>query len=203
MKNLLLEASDIGDRSLTRAGAAVVALRLVVPLSILRWPLSAGLASAALDAADVVLVDWIAGRLRIRGGFGPRYAQIDKWLDSYYLGIEAIQSRTWPERRERRIASALAVHRFVGVAAFEAVGDRRLLFAFPNLFENFYWYVLANRLVRPGRTLRGRGEAAKLLALLLIPKLVQEWVLHVAEIHPWELTKGWARSARRSGRADR
>ena len=57
MKNLLLEASDIGDRSLTRAGAAVVALRLVVPLSILRWPLSAGLASAALDAADVVLVD--------------------------------------------------------------------------------------------------------------------------------------------------
>jgi len=187
--------------ALTPAGATVVVLRLVVPLSIFRWPLLGGIASAALDAADVALVDLIAGRLRVRGGFGPRYAQIDKWLDSYYLGIEAVQSQSWPERRERRIALALALHRFIGVAAFEVTGNRRLLLVFPNLFENFYWYVLANRIFRPGRTLRGPGETAKVLGLLLLPKLVQEWVLHVAEIHPWQLAKAWAGWAGRSRRA--
>ena len=178
---------------LTRAGAAVVAVRLAVPLSILRWPLPGAAAAAVLDAADVVLVDVIARRLNLPVGFGPRYPQIDKWLDSYYLGIEAFQSRSWPEVRERRVAAALAVHRFVGVFAFEMTGNRRLLLAFPNLFENFYWYVLANRLLRPGRVLRGFGDTSKLLAVLLVPKLVQEWVLHVAEIHPWQLIEGWSR----------
>jgi len=187
--------------ALTPAGATVVALRLVVPLSIFRWPLVGGIASASLDAADVALVDVIAARLRIRGGFGPRYAQIDKWLDSYYLGIEAMQSRSWPERLERRIALALAVHRFIGVAAFEVTGNRRLLLLFPNLFENFYWYVLANRIARPGRTLHGPGETARVLGLLLLPKLVQEWVLHAAEIHPWQLAKRWAGGQARSREA--
>jgi len=178
---------------LTRAGAVVVAVRLAVPLSILRWPLPGAAAAAVLDAADVVLVDVIARRLNLPVGFGPRYPQIDKWLDSYYLGIETIQSRSWPEVRERRVAAALAIHRFVGVFAFEMTGNRRLLLAFPNLFENFYWYVLANRLLRPGRVLRGFGDTSKLLAVLLVPKLVQEWVLHVAEIHPWQLIEGWSR----------
>lgn len=37
------------------AALIVIALRLVVPLTILRWPLAGGLASMVLDAVDVIL----------------------------------------------------------------------------------------------------------------------------------------------------
>ncbi len=42
------------------AAIIVIALRLAVPLTILRWPLSGGLLSLVVDALDVVLVDAIA-----------------------------------------------------------------------------------------------------------------------------------------------
>ncbi len=174
---------------LTRAGAILIGMRLIVPVTILRWPLPGAIASAALDASDVILVDVIAKALRTRAEFGPGYVRLDKWLDSYYLAVEAMESRGWPEVLERRIGLALAVHRVAGVAAFEATGDRRLLMAFPNLFENFYWYVLIRRRRAPGHALRGIGEAARALAVLLVPKLAQEWLLHVAGIRPWQLAK--------------
>jgi hypothetical protein len=188
----------------TRAGAIVIGLRLIVPITILRWPLNGAIVSAILDAVDVVLVDLIARFVRTPAGFGARYAQIDKWLDAHYLAVEAVESRRWPETLERRIALALVAHRLVGVAAFEVTGNRRLLIAFPNLFENFYWYVLVRRLLRPGRPLKGPGEAARVLTLLLIPKLAQEWILHVAELHPWQLIRsaiGRLRAGTQSGPA--
>jgi len=49
----------------------VIAIRLVVPLTILRWPLAGGLLSLVVDAIDVVLVDAIAGILGQPGEFGP------------------------------------------------------------------------------------------------------------------------------------
>ena len=173
----------------TRAGLVVIGLRLIIPITILRWPLPGAMASAALDAADVMLVDFVAKALGTPPEFGPRYVRIDKWLDSYYLAIEAMESRRWREVVERRISLALITHRLIGIAAFDATGDRRLLMAFPNLFENFYWYVLIRRLLAPGRALSGIGEAAPVLAVLLVPKLAQEWLLHVAGFHPWQLTK--------------
>ncbi|MGH7535778.1 MAG: hypothetical protein ACREMG_09345, partial [Gemmatimonadales bacterium] len=68
------------------AATIVIVLRLVLPLTILRWPLAGGVLALVLDALDVVLVDAIAGALGEPGEFGPFYAQIDKWLDTYYLG---------------------------------------------------------------------------------------------------------------------
>ncbi len=178
---------------LTRAGAAVVAVRLAVPLSIVRWPLPGAAFAAVLDAADVVLVDVIARRLKVPVGFGPRYPQIDKWLDSYYLGIETIQSRSWPEVRERRVAAALAIHRFVGVFAFEMTGDRRLLLAFAEPVRELL-------LVRTGEPPTPAGQGAPWIrGHLEAPggasraEAGAEWVLHVAEIHPWQLIEGWSR----------
>ncbi len=188
----------------TRAGVVVIGMRLIVPVTILRWPLPGAAASAALDAADVILVDLIAKPMRTRPEFGPGYTRIDKWLDSYYLAIEAVESRRWPEALERRISLALVAHRLVGVATFEATGNRWLLMAFPNLFENFYWYVLVRRRWAPGHALNGIGEAARVLALLLVPKLAQEWLLHVAGVHPWQLIKAaigrWLSGRRQAAR---
>jgi hypothetical protein len=64
-----------------------------------------------------------------------------------------------------------------------------MLFIFPNLFENWWlWCALTiGYLPRyEPRTLR-----ASLIALLvlLVPKMGQEYMLHFAEVQPWDWTK--------------
>ena len=83
----------------------VIALRLFVPLTILRWPLAGALASMVLDGADVILVDAFASLLGQPGEFGPVYAQIDKVLDLWYLSLELVVVRRWTETLVRRAAT--------------------------------------------------------------------------------------------------
>lgn len=164
----------------------VIALRLIVPLAILRWPLGGGLLAMVVDALDVVLVDAIAGALGEPPEFGPFYAQIDKWLDLYYLGLELVVVRRWPERLPRRAATGLFAWRLLGVVAFEISAYRPLLVVFPNLYENLYLYVLVVRRWFPRLMPRTVAQTLLVLAALLIPKLLQEWVLHWEELHPWQ-----------------
>jgi hypothetical protein len=132
------------------------------------------------------MVDAIARALGQPGEFGPFYAQIDKWLDTYYLAIEAIVVRRWPETLLRRTAWALFGWRLIGVVLFEMTAVRPLLVVFPNLFENFYLYVLVVRRWFP-RLLPARPvTVALVLVVLLIPKEFQEYVLHWEELHPWQ-----------------
>jgi hypothetical protein len=169
----------------------VIALRLVVPLSIFRWPLAGGLLSMLVDAIDVILVDAIARALAVPGEFGPTYAQIDKWLDIYYLSFEAvIIARRWSEALLRRTGLALFGWRLLGVLLFEATAIRPLLVVFPNLFENFYLYILIVRRIAPRLVPRTPAQLLVVLVLLYIPKAVQEWILHFEELHPWQ----WLRS---------
>ncbi|MEW5991920.1 MAG: hypothetical protein AB1736_11330 [Chloroflexota bacterium] len=168
------------------AALIVIALRLVLPLSILRWPLAGGMLALVIDALDVVIVDAIATVLGESREFGPFYAQIDKWLDLYYLGLELVVVRRWPERLPRRAATALFGWRLVGVIAFEITAYRPLLVLFPNLYENLYIYVLVVRRWFPRLMPRTVVQTLLVLAVLLLPKLVQEWVLHWEELHPWQ-----------------
>ncbi len=164
----------------------VVAIRLLVPLSIFRWPLAGALASMAVDALDVVLVDSFARALGEPGEFGAMYAQLDKVLDTYYLTIELYVAWHWKEGLLRGTAAILYGWRLVGAILFELTAFHPLLLVFPNLFENFFLYVLivkrwARRLVP--RTI---PQLAVVLGVLLAPKLVQEWLLHYEEAHPWQ-----------------
>jgi hypothetical protein len=169
----------------------VIALRLLVPLSIFRWPLAGGLLSMLVDAVDVILVDAIARLFGLPGEFGPTYAQIDKWLDIYYLAFEAVVvARRWPEALLRRTALALFGWRLLGVLLFEATAIRPLLVVFPNLFENFYLYVLIVRRLAPRLVPRTLLQLLLVLVVLYIPKAIQEWILHYEELHPWQ----WLRS---------
>ena len=69
----------------------VLALRLILPLSIFRNRITGSILSMALDMLDVVLVDALQGALGEPAvGFGENYQLFDKWLDMYYLSIEAI-----------------------------------------------------------------------------------------------------------------
>ena len=82
----------------------VIALRLVLPLTILRWPLAGGLLSMLIDALDVALVDALARLFGEPPEFGPIYAQLDKVLDTWYLTLELVVTRRWTESLLRRTA---------------------------------------------------------------------------------------------------
>jgi hypothetical protein len=164
----------------------VIAIRVLVPLTILRWPLAGGLLSLVVDAVDVVLVDVFAKLLGEPPEFGPLYAQLDKWLDLYYLALEVVVARRWTNVVTRRTAYALFAWRLVGVILFEITADRPLLVVFPNLFENYFLYVLIAERWFPRFVPRTWAQSALASLLLLIPKEIQEYVLHWEQLHPWQ-----------------
>jgi len=167
----------------------IIALRLLVPLAIFRWPLWGGVAAMLLDGADVILIETIPG-----GSFGEHYHFLDKVLDTYYLTIELIVALRWESPWAKWPAVVLFGYRAVGVALFELTQRRIMLFLFPNLFENWWLYVVAVERFWPRLYPRSAKGVAIPLGLLLIPKMAQEYLLHFAEAQPWNFLKqqlGW------------
>jgi hypothetical protein len=162
----------------------VIAIRLIVPLSIFRWPLAGGIASMLVDAFDVVLIELIG-----LGGFDDNYHTLDKLLDTYYLSFEWIVAMGWKNLFAKWIALVLFPYRIIGVVLFEVTGERIMLFIFPNLFENWWLYCLITaRWFPPFEPVNWRSSAI-VLTILLIPKMVQEYLLHYAEVQPWDWIK--------------
>jgi len=162
----------------------VIGLRLVVPLLILKRPLAGGIIAMLLDALDVVIVEWFGP-----GGMGDHYHSLDKVLDLYYLGLEAWVALSWTERLPRLTAISLFMYRVTGVIVFELTNWRPALFLFPNLFEHWFLFVLIRNRWFPSLRLDTWGRVATWLVILYIPKLGQEYLLHVAEAQPWDWIK--------------
>ncbi|MFN8513241.1 MAG: hypothetical protein U0841_11755 [Chloroflexia bacterium] len=169
---------------LSKGQGVVILLRLAAPLLILRWPLVGGVAAMLIDGADVIIVDLFGP-----GGMGPFYHAIDKYLDLYYLGLEALVSLGWTETAPRRASIALYLYRLVGAIAFEITGIRLLLVFFPNLFENWFLFYLVRCRFFPRLRLDTWPRVGTALALLYIPKFFQEYILHYRQLQPW----GWFR----------
>ncbi|MEZ4553992.1 MAG: hypothetical protein R3B59_08795 [Dehalococcoidia bacterium] len=162
----------------------VIALRVLVPLLILRWSVTGGVVAMLVDALDVVIVEFFGP-----GGMGGHYSQLDKGLDSYYLALEAVVAWTWANQWARWTALGLFAYRLVGAALFEATQVRALLFIFPNLFENWWLYCVIVARVRPRLLPASWRSTLVPLLILLVPKMGQEWLLHVAEAQPWSWFK--------------
>src|SRR5262245_1466287 len=169
---------------LSQGQAVVILLRLAVPLLILRWPLTGGILALVFDALDVVIVDLFGP-----GGMGPHYQLLDRYLDLYYLSLEALVWLSWTEAVPRRASIALYLYRLVGVIAFGLTGLRPLLFFFPNLFENWFLFYLLRCRFFPRLRLDPCPRVLTALAILYIPKFIQEYILHVRQLQPW----GWFR----------
>ncbi len=137
-----------------------------------------------LDGVDVIIVEQISS-----GGMGSRYQSLDKYLDLYYLSLEAFVSRRWSDHLARQTSLALFAYRLVGVLLFEVTQARRLLIFFPNLFENwFLFYLLRNRFAA-GIGMGTWPRIAFWLAVLAVPKFAQEYLLHVRRAQPWDWFK--------------
>ncbi len=151
----------------------VLALRLALPLIILRYPIPGILAAIAADGDRVVLhaaTDLPLGN----------YQLYDKSLDLYYLSIAYVATlRNWRDPTALTIARVLWFYRLLGVALFALAGDRRLLFLFPAAFEFFF---IAYEIIRTrwsARRLTG-SDLLYLAAIAWLCKLPQEYWLHIA-----------------------
>lgn len=169
---------------LSRGELIVIALRLAVPFLIFRYWLVGGVTVMLLDAADVIIVDLLG-----MGGFGGHYAELDKILDSYYYVIEIVVALRWDNAWMRWPAAALFVYRVIGAVLFELSDTRLFLFLFPNLFENWWLYCVVVMKWFPSVVPHSWKSTVIPLVLLLIPKMGQEYLLHVAEAKPWNWTK--------------
>ena len=169
---------------MSTGAAIVIALRLLVPLLNFRKNLTGGVLAMLLDGFDVILIDVIK-----LGGFGGHYHQIDKVLDTYYLGIEAVVAFGWTNQYERIPALALFGFRIIGVVLFELTERRIVLFLFPNMFENWWLYIVAIRRFRPAWTPNSWRGVAIPMGILFVPKMAQEYLLHFAEAQPWNWFK--------------
>jgi hypothetical protein len=157
----------------------VIAVRLLVPLIILRYPLVGGWTALVLDALDVALMDALGGD----GWYD--YRLVDSPLDFYYLSLMAIVALRWRNPYAKWPALALYGWRAVGVLLFWLTGLRAVFFVFPNLFENWWLYCVTVERFWPRLYPHSVRSAAVPLVILLIPKLVQEYFLHVLEAQPW------------------
>jgi len=181
--DLILNAT--GAINSTNGELIVVGLRLFVPLLILRFWFTGGVVAMLLDGADVIITDALN-----MGGFGDHYAELDKLLDSYYLALELLVAFGWRNPWTRIPAVLLFGYRVVGVILFETTGARIFLFLFPNMFENWWLYCVV--VMKWFETLvphNWRTVWVPML-ILLVPKMIQEYVLHFAEVKPYRWIKG-------------
>jgi hypothetical protein len=173
-----------GAVTFSTGALCIIALRLVVPLLILRWWLVGGLLAMFVDAVDVIIIELIG-----LGGFGAHYAELDKGLDTYYLSLELFVAFGWQNQWVRIPAVALFVYRTVGVVIFEVVDARILLFIFPNMFENWWVYCVVVMKWFPRAVPKDWKTLVIPMVALLIPKMGQEYLLHYSEAEPWNWTK--------------
>ena len=162
----------------------VIAARLLVPLLIPWFPLPGVVAALLLDAVDQTLFEGLTTYDL------AWYQGYDKALDIYYLSIAYIAAvRNWTNLFAFRVARFLFYFRLAGVALFELLEWRPLLFVFPNTFEYFFiWYELFALRYDPRRLARTTviGAAA---AIWLVIKLPQEYWIHIARLDVTDVLK--------------
>ncbi len=158
----------------------VIALRLILPLLIFKYRIVGAIIAMIADALDVVTITFL------NSGEFSSYHTTDKYLDMYYLSIEGYVSLSWKNSLAKRTSIALFVWRVVGFILFELTHTRALLFFFPNLFENFFLFYIFNKRFAKKDWVSSKKNLFIILIILLIPKLAQEYFLHVMETQPWK-----------------
>ena len=158
---------------------SIILFRLIIPLLIFRYPFRGFVAAMVADAIDYEL-------LKLFGWNNfSEYQLMDKILDLYLLFIGAWVSQQWLNQLARRTSLFLVVHRFIGVFLFEALNYRKLLLFFPDLFSWFYLGYLGFIKIFKIDPIVTKGNLAGFLFMLLVPKLIQEYILHFAQLEWW------------------
>ncbi len=162
----------------------IVLLRIIVPLTIPRFPLPGIIAALVLDAIDQTLFQSLTN-LQLDG-----YQGYDKALDIYYLAIAYIATlRNWTNYAAVRISRFLFYYRLVGVVLFELMQIRWLLLIFPNVFEYFFIFYEIVRLRWDPRRLSAKALLIATALIWIVIKLPQEYWIHVAQLDVTDMVK--------------
>lgn len=155
----------------------VLALRLLVPLAIPRYPLPAILAAFLLDGFDqTIFQKYTDLNLDFYQGY-------DKALDIYYLTIAYLSTlRNWSHLFAFETDRFLFYYRLVGVVAFELTQIRALLLIFPNTFEYYFDFYEGVRLRWDPRRMSKRLVIGAAAFIWIVIKLPQEYIIHVAQV---------------------
>lgn len=156
----------------------VLTIRLIIPLSILRFPLFGGVFSILVDTYDINLLSFFGW------GFLDRdyYQFYDKSLDTYYLFFEFLVVTGIKSGFFKKTLVFLFILRVIGFFLFEVTGKSLALFLFPNFFEPVYLAIIALAKIRPEWIKYRIKRVLLIIFILLILKMVQEYNLHVKRI---------------------
>lgn len=164
--------------------ALIVVAKFGLPVLIVRYPFAAGWANFFLDGFD--------GDLLIPLGLPDSiYQPVDKladWVTYVAIVVHAYRAR-WPMRQ---LVLALFLFRSIGQVGFLITSNELLLALFPNFLEPLFLVtasILAwQRVVRRVPDWRERAFAVLrryrwlIGALIVVYKLQDEWLTHVANI---------------------
>ncbi len=155
---------------------------MTVPWTVFRYPLPGIMLSMMTDALDWSLFPFGSDMDH------SDYQMWDKMLDMYaslVFGLYMIQ--TWRNPWAKNAGLLLLGWRLIGTVIFALTAWRPVLFWFANFFDHFFIFIEFGRLVL-GRMVRILSKTAFFLTLMLILglKLVQEYLLHIAGLFPWE-----------------
>lgn len=151
-----------------------IVIRLILPLSILRYPLFGGLAALFADFTDYQLI------IFLNSGDVTNYQVIDKALDMYYLSLEAFVAVFWKNELARFAAILLFFYRLLGFLLFFITQNLLFLVIFLNLFEFFYLFYLGYKKIFQKDPVTSPAKLLIILFLLLIPKFIHEYSVHIA-----------------------
>lgn len=166
--------------------------RLIIPVSILRYPLIGILLAAFLDYSDWDFLNVSTEEEMII------YQNWDKFMDIYYLALAFITTFSWKDRIAKITAKILFFWRAAGIPAAFFI-DRSLLILFPNIFEWFFIFYLLFVFIRKQSSLfNSKLVLTIILISLAVPKLAQEYFMHVRREFPWvifDFYNDWGLSA--------
>jgi hypothetical protein len=160
----------------------VTALRVLGSLAVLVAPLPGLWFNGHLDRWDWSLLGMPSASAHEQ----QVYQHWDKSIDTFTLAIALVVALGWKDPIVRRLAIAAAAWRVAGVAVFMVTDDRALFVLFPSVFEKlFLFYLLFRVFARQDIMLRTWTDAAVVMVALTLPKMAEEYFIHVAG-RPWQ-----------------
>lgn len=153
-----------------------IIIRLILPLSILRFPLFGALLSISLDYFDYDFIRFL------NNGDLTNYQIIDKALDLYYLSLELYVTTSWQNSLVKITSLLLFIYRILGILLFFLTQNVIFLVIFLNLFEFFYLFYLGFRKIFQKDPVTSIVRLMIIFFLLLIPKFLHEYSLHITSI---------------------
>lgn len=152
----------------------IIFLRIISAPLIFIWPLISIILSFFLDIIDIEFAS--RGVLTL-----SEYERSDKALDLWWYSNAMLFS--WFSLPYYRLfLLTLFIFRIVGDAIFFLKNDRRILFLFPNFFENIFLLIFFSLYFKQLNFLLDKKYFFISLSIVVLLKILQEWWVHIAQI---------------------